>query len=191
MHKHTLLIAGLFASVSILPLAAHAADNTNDTISTQDEFFANAARQGDQTEIVTSQAAEDRSKNPDIRNFAKKMISDHTYIDDQLKKAIEGTDISLPADFDPPHQMMVDHVKGASDADFDRDYIMGQDKAHQEAISAFQTEANTGINPRLKALAAQTLPVLQDHLAMLMKIEQSPQFAAMAPSAGTPTTTMP
>ena len=179
MRKTTLLIAGLMTGTFLTACAS----NPDNMASSQDQVFATEARQGDQFEINTSQTAESRSNNDQIKAFAKKMISDHTYIDDQLKKAVDGTDVSLPDDFDGPHQAMVDHISGASRADFDRDYIIGQDKAHQEAIAAYQSEASSGTNQHLKDFAAQTLPVLQDHLAMLMKIEESPQFVGIMPAS--------
>jgi putative membrane protein len=189
MRTHNLLIAGLLTGVAFAaPSFVLAADNS---VSIQDQTFATDARQGNQAEIIMSQNVEDRTRNTDIKAFAKKMISDHTYLDEQLKKAAEGTDASLPDNFDGPHQAMVDRVSNASDADVDRDYLMVQDKAHKEAIAAYRAEAAAGTNDRLKSLAAQSVPVLQDHLAMLMKLEQSPKFASMMPAtaAGSPETT--
>ena len=51
--------------------------------------------------------------------------------------------------------------------DFDNEYNTQQKQAHQDTISAFQTEASNGADADVKQFAAENLPILQKHLDML------------------------
>ena len=57
-----------------------------------------------------------------------------------------------------------------SGAEFDDAYMQQQVKDHQTTILLFQTEANSGQDTKLKAFAAETLPILQHHLQMAQDI---------------------
>jgi putative membrane protein len=43
-------------------------------------------------------------------------------------------------------------------------------KDHQDAVQLFTSESSTGTNPDVKAFAAQTLPTLQQHLALAQSL---------------------
>ena len=52
-------------------------------------------------------------------------------------------------------------------ADFDRTYLKLLEVDHKKDIAEFQKEAKSGDDRDLKAWAAKTLPMLQEHLAMV------------------------
>ena len=78
--------------------------------------------------------------------------------------------MTLPAQLDQKHQAMLEKLKTAG-AGFDREYISQQQTAHQEALALMQGYAASGDNPKLKALAAQTVPVIRDHLTMIDQLK--------------------
>ena len=53
---------------------------------------------------------------------------------------------------------------------FDKSYIKGMVKDHEEDIKEFQTESASGQDPDAKAYAAATLPTLQAHLKKIQVI---------------------
>jgi putative membrane protein len=147
------------------PKPAPAAPSTAD-------FVKNAAMAG-MFEIRSSKLALKKHVSAD-RHFALHMIRDHRKIDTELKHLVQSGDVQaeLPKKLDSQHQEMLAQLRKESGANFDKDYDQMQLKGHQEAVSLFQSYAQNGDNPKLKRWAADTLPKLQDHLAMAEKLSQ-------------------
>lgn len=59
----------------------------------------------------------------------------------------------------------------ANGAAFDRGFIEAQVKAHQEAISLFEAQANSGSDAELKAFAQKQLPALRAHLRQAQDLQ--------------------
>ena len=157
----------------------------SNAVSASDRSFVTGAAQGGMIEIQSSKVAKSTSKNDDILKFAKQMISDHKKADDQLKSIAKKLNISVPSKLDPEHQAEVDQLKKADKSDFDQKFVAVQDKAHNEAVNLFQTEADNGENAQLKAFAQKTLPVLQGHLSEVKALEAKMPPAATTGDMGT------
>jgi len=60
----------------------------------------------------------------------------------------------------------VDKLAKLSGAEFDKAYMSDMVSDHETDVKEFQTQADKGNDPDVKAFAAKTLPVLQKHLQM-------------------------
>ena len=137
----------------------------------QDGLFVVLATQGGMTEIETSKIAKDRSQNPEVVAFAQRMIDDHTAVGRQVEKAADKANVYIPCELDKGHQMEVDRLEDVSDANFDKTYLMIQDKEHREAAMAFAEEARMGQDPGLMQVAAGGLPIVEEHKKMVLDLE--------------------
>ena len=139
-----------------------------DAMSSQD--FVKKAAIGNMFEVKSSQLALKRSKNADVREFAKQMVADHGKAGGELKTAVADSKLKLmvPAKLDAKHA--ANYNKLAKSKKFDADYIAAQKKAHDDTVELFQSYADNGDNMALKNFATATLPTLklhQDHVNML------------------------
>jgi putative membrane protein len=126
--------------------------------------FVSNASQSDMYEIQAAKMASTRSKNADVKAFAKMMIAEHTAMTNQMKPLMTAAG-QTPADkLDERRQGFVDNLKTASDADFDKTYIDQQVAAHGEALTLMQGYADNGGDAGLKAGAAKAVPKIQMHL---------------------------
>jgi putative membrane protein len=66
---------------------------------------------------------------------------------------------------------MLTDLGGATRKGFDKAYAHSQVVAHQMAVMVMQDYADHGDNPDLKKLAADTVPLIQRHLDMALKLE--------------------
>ena len=206
--KKELMMAVALGALMLAPAAASAADlsaagtmNTtgnatvtstadttgNDTktmgsgkgaLSAQDNQFILKAAQGGMTEVKTSRLAKKKTDSTDVKNFANHMIEDHKKADDKLKSIAKKLDVKVPSDLDTEHQAELDQLKNAKGADFDQKFISVQDKEHNDAVNAFQTEADSGQNAQLTAFAKTTLPTLQEHMKEVKALEAKVPAAA-------------
>lgn len=122
-------------------------------------------------EIEEAQVAVKAAKNPDVKAFAQKMITDHTKAGTEFKAVVAKiSGVTAPTALDDAHQSKLDDLKKKTGDDFDQDYVSDQKDAHNEAVSLFKNYADNGTDPDLKAFAAKTLPTLQAHKDMIDKM---------------------
>ncbi|WP_341991124.1 DUF4142 domain-containing protein [Azorhizobium sp. AG788] len=124
-------------------------------------------------ELETSKLALARTQSPQIRAFADMMVEDHTKIAARLKRAAADAkgDFTFPTALDGEHASLLEKLRAASGPAFDALYVQIQTTAHQQAVGLFGAFANDGDQTALKAFAAETLPIMQNHLAQVLKIQ--------------------
>jgi putative membrane protein len=126
-------------------------------------------------EIESSKLALQKASSPAIKKFAQQMITDHTATTTKLKVTIKAAklDAAPPTALDARRQGMIDNLKAASAADFDKTYIDQQTNAHREAITLHSGYAEDGENAPLKQLAAGAVPIIRHHLEMVQQLDRS------------------
>jgi len=138
--------------------------------STQD--FVTEAAMSDMLEIESSKLAQQKA-DASSKQFAAKMITDHTKTSEELKSLVQSGKVKadLPTALDKSHQDKLEKLKASNS--FDKDYDSMQVSAHKDAVSLFERYGKSGDNDALKAFASKTLPTLQDHLKMAQDLEKS------------------
>jgi putative membrane protein len=135
-----------------------------------DAAFVMKASESDLTEIALGRLAMKQAENPKVREFASRMVEDHTKCSQELTTIAKKHNIPVATESSKKHQEMITKLSNIKGADFDRQYMDGQVKAHQSAVKLFQDEAKNGQNPDLKAFAQKTLPDIENHLKHAQQI---------------------
>lgn len=147
--------------------------------------FVKRAAIGNMFEIQSSQLAEQKSQNDQVRQFAQRMIEDHTAADDRMKSLVQNMQgVTAPTSLDQPHQQMMQTLQSASGAGFDRAYVQMQVTAHRDAVNLFDRYAQNGDNQQLKQFAQQTVPTLRDHLQSIEQIQRAMPAAQVGSTQG-------
>ena len=133
--------------------------------------FVSGAAQGDMYEIQAGQIAEQKSKNAEVKAFAKKMITDHTALTNEMKPLVKAAGQTPPADLDQRRKGFLDNLKAANAGDFDKTYMDQQVAAHDEALTLMQGYAKDGSDAGLKAAAGKAVPKVQMHSDMAKKLQ--------------------
>jgi len=159
MHKSSiaLLAAGLFGL---------AAGPSSAALSSTDREFVQHAASGGMAEIQAAQLAQQRAGSPQVRQFAGRMITDHTQAGDELQQIADQLSITLPSQPDSKEMAAQQKLRGLNGANFDEAYAQQEVRDHQQDVALFRKEATSGQDPALKAYAQKTLPILQQHLQM-------------------------
>ena len=142
------------------------------TQKTDDKKFAKDAALGGLTEVELGKVAAQKATDPKVKEFAQKMVDDHTKANTELKQAASKSNIQIPDALDSKHQSRIDKLSKLSGQDFDKAYIKDQLKDHQTDVREFQQEAQNGSDPNVKTFASSTLPVLQHHLEMVKDLNK-------------------
>lgn len=133
--------------------------------------FVTEAAISDMFEIQSSKLAETRTTGP-TKDFAAKMMKDHTMFTSELKPLAAKAHIEPPAKLDDSHQKMLDKLKDLKGEDFAKQYHSDQDTGHKEAVSLFERYAKGGEDADIKAWADKTLPDLRQHLKMAQDLDK-------------------
>jgi len=156
-----LVLAGpLMAAAPLLGVAADSPDAA---------FYKKAA-EGGLAEVDAGNLAQQKSNNAKVKDFGAMMVKDHTAANDKLKSLAASKNITLPSS--PSVGQMAEKAKldVLSGDTFDKSYIRGQVKDHEDTIALFKKEVASGEDADAKAFATATLPTLQHHLKAIRAI---------------------
>lgn len=156
------------------PAAGHeagaAAAQGQDQAMDMDREFVREAASGGMFEVQAGQLAEQRSTNPEVKQFAQKLVQDHTQANQQLTQIAKAKGIEVPQHLLPVHQAMLDALQKHQGSDFDKHFIYGNVADHVKDILEFRDASQELQDPQLKQFAQQTLPKLHEHLQMAQRL---------------------
>lgn len=128
-------------------------------------------------EIAAAKIATSKTKNKDVRQFAQKMIKEHTMnkrtVDAVAKKnhiVAENSDTAtnLEKEAADANQELTAQDK----ATFDKTYISGQVKMHEEALATLKDSLiPSAKNAALKTFLEKTSGDVSEHLSMAKELE--------------------
>jgi putative membrane protein len=151
---------------------AAAEAQVNPTLSTSDAEFLTTAARGGMAEVQLGRLAEQNGRSAAVKRFGQRMVADHSRANQELMALAQRKRMTPPEGLGAAHQQTYDRLARLRGSAFDRAYKQAMVQDHQEDLRAFQTEAQNGTDPEVKAFAARTVPVLQEHLRLA---EQLPQ----------------
>lgn len=128
------------------------------------------AAQGGLAEVQFGELAERNASSDKVKDFARRMVKDHTDLNNELKAIAATKGIDLPSSMSADDQAKYDSLSKMSGEAFDKVYISGMIEDHKTDIQEFEDQSTNGTDPDLKAFASKALPTLRDHLAEAKKI---------------------
>lgn len=138
-----------------------------------DRTFVEKAAAGGMAEVAAGKLAQEKGSSDGVKQFGARMVAEHTKANDELMQIATSKGIQPPADVDRKHKTTMDKLSKLSGAAFDREYVKGQVADHKDTAKLMDKEAKSGRDADLKAFAAKTLPVVQEHLQMVVGMDDS------------------
>jgi putative membrane protein len=159
-----LVAAGLLITVP------HA--NAATTVSTADKNFIHAAAQGGMTEVKLGELAAQKATRDDVKAFGKRMVKDHSAINNDLKALAAQKGVTLPDSLDAKHQAMVDKMAALSGSEFDNAYIASMIKDHKADAKEFKAISAETKDADIKSFVDKSIPVVDGHLKRITAMKQ-------------------
>lgn len=157
------LAAGLIGLAAVPASAA---------LSSADRDFAMKAASGGMAEVQAARLAEQRSTSPQIKQFAQRMVADHTAANNELMQIAKQANITLPSQPTGKDASEAQQLRDLNGTQFDQRYAQDEVRDHQETVQLFKQEADSGQDPALKSFAQKTLPTLEQHLQMAQALNK-------------------
>ena len=130
-------------------------------------FFELAAKAGTE-EVAISQIVLLHFTDPQIKDFAQMMVTDHTGANQELSALAARKGVSLPDKQPDTAKWEKKKAKG-----YDEAYIKEMVKDHDEAVELFTKAANKAEDPDVRAFAAKVLPTVQAHFEKAKALKKS------------------
>jgi putative membrane protein len=140
------------------------ADAGSSTLTKKEISFINDAAQGGLMEVRMGELGQQKGQNPDLKQFAQRLVTDHSKANDELKQLASNKGVTLPTQLADKHQKMIDKLSNASD--FDKQFKDMAVKDHKKDIKEFERAEKKCEDADLRAWITKTLPTLQEHLRM-------------------------
>lgn len=146
-------------------------------VAADDVKFMEKAAAGAMMEVELGKIAQQRAANPQVKQFAARMVQDHSKAGEELKKIAAAKGVALPPNVSRKHRKDIDELKTLAAARFDAQYMEFMVKDHREDIKEFDKQAKSGRDTEVKAFAAKTLPTLHEHLKLAEAAESAARSA--------------
>ena len=161
----------LIIFLGIVGIAGFTTGAARADIATQE--FVRKAAIANQFEIESSYLARERARTNEVRDFAERMIDDHTETAVRLEDAVEDsrTRLQFPRNIDNKHRKMLNRLENVRGRNFDRQYVAMQTDAHTQAVQLFSDYARNGRDPEIREFARETLPALRAHRGHIVQLK--------------------
>ncbi len=130
---------------------------------------------GDMYEIQAAEIALERTANPQVRELAQMIVTDHRAASQSLMALAPqaAPDVTLPPDLDERRQGLIDTLRTANAAAFDQVFLDQQVAAHQEALTLHRGFADNTDAPQLATHAREVAPKIEMHLERARTLEEA------------------
>ena len=144
-----------------------------DASAPQGGAFLSYAAQDNQAEIELCLLAEKRAESPAVKAFARLMVDDHVEIESRLAALANSEKAKLPEGVGDDGRKTHDKLDPLSGRDFDAAFLKAQIEDHSKDVRRFQGEASDGKDAAIGRFAAETAPILEQHLALAQAVRAS------------------
>jgi len=131
-----------------------------------DKKFVMEAAQGGLAEVDLGNVAKQQGTNDAVKQFGDRMVTDHSKANDELKSLAQQKNWTLPTEPKSADKSKKDRLSKMSGEAFDKAYMRDMVMDHRKDVKEFQKCASSCQDQDLKAWAAKTAPILEDHLKM-------------------------
>lgn len=179
---YSLLVAALFC---VFALTASAQQNNSQSqqnnsqqqnqLSQHDQHFLKQMAKDGEGEVQIAQMVESKTSNPQVKEYAKRMISDHRNLDRQIAQLMAKKGVTKPQPMTAEQKQLKTKLQGLSGSALDKAFMQAQVKDHQEDVREVSKVAQRDkqlqpSDPAVAQLAQEALPVLKGHLNMAKQV---------------------
>jgi putative membrane protein len=135
-----------------------------------DKMFVKKAMQGSIAEVQLGELTLQKSNNDQVKQFARKMIDDHTKMNEQMRPVAQQLGVEIPTEVSKKDKALMSKMQALSGAAYDEAYIKDMVKDHKQDLSEFHMEVSNSHDLGLKNAAAEGSKTISEHLQMAQQL---------------------
>ncbi|WP_395943555.1 DUF4142 domain-containing protein [Brevundimonas sp.] len=127
--------------------------------------FVTGLATGNLYELEAAKVAADKATDADVKALAAMIDKDHTAAGEKLAAAAPAAapNVAIPTTLDERRKGLIDNLKAATAADFDKVYLEQQVAAHNETLTLLNGFSDNTDAPALATLARELVPTVTAH----------------------------
>jgi putative membrane protein len=170
--KTAVITLGLAVAVCA-PWQQSLADEAAGKATMKEKMFIKKAADGGMTEVKLGQVAQQNGGSDDVKDFGKRMVDDHSKINDNLKDVAGKMNVTVPSKVSATHHAVIERLSNLHGAAFDKAYVKEMVKDHKKDIAEFEQAKNEVKNDDLKSFISNSTETMKDHLQRIEKFDQA------------------
>jgi putative membrane protein len=132
--------------------------------------FLRTAVEGNLAEIKFGELAVQKASSADVKDFAQKMVTDHTAVNANLEVIADSMGVMVPKKLSKEDQAEHDKLNTLAGTAFDAEYLTIMVKDHHQDLREFRQEANATSDTALQADVMKAARVIREHTVMVDKL---------------------
>ena len=132
--------------------------------------FLQSAASANLMEIQLGQLAQTKGSNNAVKQFGKRMVTDHTRLEQQVSSLTSRNQVSLNPSLNSEAQSNVSQLQNLSGDQFDKAYMSMMIQGHQKDVIDFQSQSQSANSSQVRQLAGNALPTLRQHLTLAQQV---------------------
>jgi putative membrane protein len=153
----------LVAAVAICTANAAVAADTTAGLTAGEKIYVERMAEGGLMEVKLGELAQQKAANQAVKDFAARMVKDHTQANDELKALVSAKGVQLPAELGKDAKAHFDKLSKTSGAAFDKAYMQHMLVDHRKDTAMLKIKH---ADQDLQAWQNKTLPVVQEHFKL-------------------------
>src|SRR5881394_4318392 len=186
--RYTQTLAAMVLGAVLAAPAAYAQilKKSDQKIDNADASAMKQLAQANLNEIEGGKAAASKAQSPDVKQFAQKMVDDHTQMLNDLKSLAEQKGVALPQSASIKDMAQMKLMERSSGAEFDKKYMEEMVKDHQKDAKEVQDLAAKTKDSDFKAALQKASTKINEHLQLAQRIASSSSAGASSSRPSTP-----
>ena len=152
-----------------IALASTAAFGQTKPVDKDSQKFIKTAIEHNYAEIDVGKLAQEKSSTASVKEYGAMLVKDHGEANAKAQDAAQKLQVDPPKSADMMHQASYLKLKPLSGQTFDRSFIKGMVKDHENDVKEFQKQSTK--NDAAGAHAKEVLPHLREHLSAAKRIQ--------------------
>jgi putative membrane protein len=116
-------------------------------VSVAEKKFATEAAQGGVAEVEMGQLALQKATSPEVKQFAQRMVSDHTQANQELMQLAKSEGMDLPSQVDAKHKSAMERLQGMNGSAFDTPTCRAWCRTMSRTLPTFRRRHRAAVIP--------------------------------------------
>ncbi len=156
----------------------------NSVATSADTTYIRQAMRANLTEVALGRGAEDDAENTSVKEFAKRMVSDHNAANEKWTSLGNKNRMKFELKLSPEGEAAAERLKDLDDAEYDRAYMSEMIRLHEQNLANLQRMEQSALSSEVRQLASTSAAATREHLALAQQVGRGVGVSTIAGRTG-------